>query len=248
MAYAQHQSNFNAFWSVRKTYPTQVEKKESLAVNFFSKQSVPGLQTTTRYYKNKGGEILPLTGTYIDAFTEESITGISLVEPKELDGGVTIPEQIVVDITCPVAGKVDRLQMSSDSKWGNDFARKIVKADLSQPLTIKPFSFIPEGKDKALDGLTIYQDGNKIADNYKQSDGTTTTNINGVEQFDELASKAKEVKNEKLRSNAWKTYFATVNVFVVEKMMEFVKTADLADVPEADVDVVTDEEADDVAF
>lgn len=246
MAYDQHQSNFNAFFSVRKSYTNAAEG--ATAVHFFSKQSIPGLQTTTRFYKNKAGEFLPLTGTFIDAFNNESITAISLAEPKELENGTTIPEQIVVDITCPIAGKVDRLQISSDSKWGNSFARKIVNVDLSKPLSIKPYSFIPDGKDRPEEGLSIYQDGNKIADHYKEKDGENTVNINGVEAFDELAEKAKEVKNEKLRSNAWKTYFTTVNVFVLEKMTEYVKTADfLVPAEVADNDLPVDD-VEEIAF
>lgn len=112
---------------------------------------------------------------------------------------------------------------------GNAFARKIVSADLSQPLTIKPYSYIPEGKTALSEGMSIIQHEVKIADKYLKFNGNEKpTNINGVEEFDKYADEAKEEKNEKLRSNAWKSYFARVSVFVVGEMMKFVKEAEFA--------------------
>lgn len=246
MAYAQHQSNYNAFFSVRKTYPQASEN--NAGVHFFSKESIPGLQTSTRFYKNRNGEWLQLTGVFIESFDDVNITNIQVQEPKELDNGTTIPEQIVIDMNSPVPGKVDRLQMASDSKWGNDIARKIISTDLTKPLTIKPFSFVPKNSDKRIEGMSIYQNGEKIEDQYKEKDDKgNVTNINGVEQFDDLADKAKEITNEKLRSNAWKTYFTTVNVFVVEKMMEFVNSTKLSETEKAEENT-SDENVDDVAF
>jgi len=244
MAYGQHQSNYNAFFSVRKTYPQASDHNG--AVHLFSKEVIPGLQTSTRFYKNRNDEWLQLTGTFIESFDDVNIVNIQLQEPKELDNGTKIPEQIVVDMVSPVAGKVDRLQMSSDSRWGNDFARKIIKADLTQPLTIKPFSFVPENSDKRIEGISIYQNGEKIEDQYKEKNKKGDwKNINGVEQFDKLADEAKEITNDKLRSNAWKTYFTSVNVFVVEKMMEFVGSTSFTSVPEPETDQPVEENPED---
>lgn len=227
MAYAQHQSNYNAFFSIRKTYPQATDA--NVGVHLFSKEVIPGLQTSTRFYKNRNNEWLQLTGTFIESLDDVNITNIQVQEPKELDNGITIPEQIVVDLNSPIAGKTDRLQMSSDSKWGNDFARKIVNADLTKPITIKPFSFVPDNSEKRIEGISIQQNGEKIEDKYREQDKKGNyKNTNGVEQFDELADKAKEITNEKLRSNAWKTYFTSVNVFVVEKMMEFVNSTTMS--------------------
>ena len=227
MAYAQHQSNYNAFFSIRKTYPQATDA--NVGVHLFSKEVIPGLQTSTRFYKNRNGEWLQLTGTFIESLDDVNITNIQVQEPKELQNGTTIPEQIVVDVNSPTPGKIDRLQMSSDSKWGNDFARKIVNADLTQPLTIRPFSFVPEDSDKRIEGISLQQNGVKIEDKYREKDKKGNyKNINGVEEYDELAEKAKGIENEKLRSNAWRTYFTTVNVFVVEKMMEFVNSTTMS--------------------
>lgn len=228
MGYSQHQSNFNTFFSIRKSFPQ--ESESNLGVHFFSKQSIDGLQTTTRFYKNKNKEWLKLTGTFVDSLDDVTITGISLAQPKRLDDGTIIPEQITVDIASPVAGKVDRIQISSDSKWGNAFARKIVNVDLLRPLTIKPYAYIPEGKTDLSEGLSIVQNGEKIADKYVKFNGNEKpTNINGVEEFDKYSEEAKAETNDSLRRNAWKNYFTRVNVFVVGEMMKFVKEANFAD-------------------
>jgi hypothetical protein len=232
MTYAQHQSNYNAFFSVRKTYPQASDSNP--AVHFFSKQMLPGLQTSTRFYKNRNGEWLQLTGTFLDGFNEVNVTNIEIQEPKELDNGTKIPEQIVVDLVSPVPGKVDRIQMTSDSSWGNDLARKIVNADLTKPLTIKPFSFVPEDSDKRIEGFSIQQNGEKLQDKYKEKDKKgNVKNINGVEIFDDLSDQAKATENAKLRSKAWQTYYASVNVFLIEKMMEFVNQSNFTPVTEA---------------
>ncbi len=182
------------------------------------------MQTTTRFYKNRNGEWLKLTGTFIDSLDDVIITKISLSPSKKLDDGTIIPEQITIDVASPIAGKVDRIQIASDSKWGNAFARKIVNADLLKPITIRPYSYIPEGKTDISEGLSIIQDEKKLEDKYIKFNGNEKpTNINGVEKFDKLAEEAKDEKNEKLRSNAWKNYFTHVNVFVVGEMMSFVK-------------------------
>ena len=222
MGYSQHQSNFNTFFSIRKTYP---EAKESnLGVHFFTKQTIDGLKTSTRFYKNRNGEWLQLTGTFIDSLDDVIISNISLAPQKQLEDGTIIPEQITVDIISPVEGKLDRVQMISDSKWGNAFARKIVNADVNVPLSLRLYCFIPEGKTDLSEGLAIVQEGKKLEDKYVKFNGTEKpSNINGVEQFDIYAEEAKAEKNDKLRSNAWKNYFTRVNVFVIGEMMKFVK-------------------------
>lgn len=84
------------------------------------------MQTTTRFYKNRNGEWLKLTGTFIDALENVEITNISLTQPKKLDDGTVIPEQITIDIASPVEGKVDRIQLSSDSKWGMPLPERLL--------------------------------------------------------------------------------------------------------------------------
>lgn len=234
MAYDQHQSHYNAFWSVRKTYD-QPSETSKVSVHLFSKQSVPGLQTSTRYYKNRNGEMLGLTGVFLDGISEEHIVNIDVQAEKKLDNGVVIPEQIVVDFTCPTPGKIDRLQMSADSKWGNDFATKVVAMDFATPVSIRPFSFVPEGSERSLEGLSITQGENKIVNQYVQfdkegkkviGDDGFPVNINGTEQFNELSAKAREESNDKLRKQAWTNYFTAVNVFLIEEMMKHVSKAE----------------------
>lgn len=242
MAYSQHQSNYNAFFSIRKTHPQASDN--NIGVHFFSKQNLDGLQSSTRFYKNRTGEWLQLNGIFVDGLDDVTITNISLQEPKEMDNGTKIPEQIVIDVNSPISGKVDRIQIASDSKWGNDFARKIISADLTKPISIKPYAYIPEGKTKLTEGLTITQDGEKIADYYVKFNGKEKpANINGVEEFDKFAEEAGAETNEKLRSNAWKTYFTKVNVFVIGKMMEFVNKSNFSSVSEniAEEEIVDEE-------
>lgn len=243
MAYSQHQSNYNAFFSIRKSYPQSSENNPG--VHFFSKQIFNGLQTTTRFYQNRNGEWLQLTGTFIDSLDDVVITNISLSPAKELDNGTIIPEQITIDIGSPVGGKVDRIQIASDSKWGNDFARKIVNVDLSLPVTIRPYSYIPEGKTKLSEGLGIVQGTVKISDKYVKFNGSEApTNINGLEDFDVYAEEAKKETNDKLRSNAWKNYFTRTNVFVISEMMNHIKEANFAEVEQVEASTTpADEEA-----
>jgi len=187
--YGQHQSGYHAFFSIRKTYPQQSETNAN--VHFFSKEGIEGLQTSTRYYKNRSGEWLPLTGVFLDSFNDATIKKVSVQEAREVESGgakIKIPKQIIIDLKSPVEGQVDRIQFAADSKWGNDFLRKAPNLRVPGKVTIQPYSFIPEGKERAMEGLSIKQDEEKLKDHYlefKNVDGKNKPfNINGVEQFD----------------------------------------------------------------
>lgn len=138
----------------------------------------------------------------------EAITGkITKIEFVDTDYGsllqVTVsdfPEDIV-------------LSMSTSMPFAEDFMRKLPNIDLKEDVVIKPYSFVPEGKDKSLKGVTILQKGEKIANHFY--DGKE--NCNGMPKPDG--------DTKKFSSDDWKIHFLQVRKFLINNTKEFASKA-----------------------
>lgn len=73
--------------------------------------------------------------------------------------------------------------------------------DFSSEVTIKPYAMQVEGKDYKNTGITIYQNGEKVLNYYKDWDEETKTSTlkNGLEEFDFQAVKGNKSKTKILQ-------------------------------------------------
>jgi len=102
------------------------------------------------------------------------------------------------------------LTLNTSSRYFSDFACKIPGADLKEELTFHPYDMeIEDGKKRQ--GISLQQNGQKLQNVYYDPESKTT--IGGFPQID-------EAKKEKLKKNYWKTYFAEVEAFLVEKLQQ----------------------------
>lgn len=105
----------------------------------------------------------------------------------------TVYSLILLD---PTDGAKYSLQFSDQSRYFPAFVQRFPLIDFSKPIVVKPFSF-KQGDSNAI-GLSIKQDGNPIANYYKEWDEETETStpMNGLEKFDfsEAAGDKDEMK------------------------------------------------------
>jgi hypothetical protein len=101
---------------------------------------------------------------------------------------------------------VYQIEVGEDSSYARDLVGKLINADLSKPVTIKPFFFkrIVNNKEKKTAGVTLYDSqGNKIESAFMRSialpDGSFKKEYyNGYPEFPENADK-EELKIYSLR-------------------------------------------------
>ena len=130
------------------------------------------------------------------------------------------------------------LTLNTSSRYFTDFACKIFNADISQEITFHPYDMEVEGGKKR-QGISLQQNGVKLQNFFYGKSGTADVVLHGFPIVD-------EVKKEKLKKNYWKTYFAEVEAFLIEKLQELkiteppivepVQTSpmDAADIPDLD--------------
>jgi len=100
------------------------------------------------------------------------------------------------------------LTLNTSSRYFTDFACKVLNADLNQEMVFHPYDMEIEGGKKR-QGISLQQNGNKLTNYFW--DGKKIGN--GFPEVDEM-------KKEKLKKNYWKTYFAEVEAFLIEKLQE----------------------------
>lgn len=101
------------------------------------------------------------------------------------------------------------LTLGTSSRYFSDFASKVFNADLSQEITFHPYDMEGDG-DKKIQGISLQQNGVKLKSYFRDE------NNNPINDFPVVD----EAKKEKLKKNYWKTYFAEVEAFLIEKLGE----------------------------
>ena len=99
------------------------------------------------------------------------------------------------------------LSIPVESRYFDAFCAKIGHADLSRPISIAPYSFIPSGETHEKSGLNIYQhDNDKAVDEKgKLPYFFTQEEPKGKPQPDKT--------NAEMDSDSWKVYFMQVTIF-----------------------------------
>jgi len=105
------------------------------------------------------------------------------------------------------------LQISTKSRYYDDFAKKVKALDLNKPVKLSPYDFEDKekkdkkGNPKKISGISVYQEGEKIVNYYY--DGKK--NINGM-------PKVNEKEKEELADAYWTVYFAKVGAFLKKEI------------------------------
>lgn len=116
-------------------------------------------------------------------------------------------QTVNITLDANTEGKNPVVQLNIENgRYGEDFLKKLPNIKLSDPVTLRPFSFTPEGEDKNVQGLEIKQNDKKI-ENYFW-DKEKKKPLNG---FPELEKKA-----EDMDKNDWKIHFLKARQFVVK--------------------------------
>lgn len=150
-------------------------------------------KTTGRVSKTKWEFIHPELMCFID--------GIGIYDGK-------FGEQVV--LKCHDNSQEYSIQMSKNSRYVSNLMQRIVGVDPSKPVTLAPYSFKNE-RDKTIQGITIYQDGVKITNQYKDKDGNF---INGHPEYPTL----EETKD--WDGDDWSHFFKKCDKFTIKKAME----------------------------
>lgn len=136
---------------------------------------------------------------------EGNIVGLSY---KDGDYG----QSLIVDLQD--GPEMYSLQISTKSRYYDDFAKKIKAVNLDEKVSLAPYDFEGQdknGKDKRFSGITITQNGEKITSYYW--DGKKS--INKMPKVDEK-------EREELGDAYWTVYFAKVGAFF-KKEIEGIK-------------------------
>lgn len=103
------------------------------------------------------------------------------------------------------------LSTGAASKFGEDLMKKLPNINLKKPVKIAPYSFEDDKTKKKKQGVTVYQEEEKITNFYY--DGKK--NVHGYPDFPkDIAKLMKEKKT--VPKSKWKLYFGTVNDFLIE--------------------------------
>lgn len=118
-----------------------------------------------------------------------------------------------------------QVQMSTDSRYFTDFAKKVSNIHLDMDVTINPYSIQKENSDKYNRGISIKQEGQKV-ENYFW-DGKET--VNGLPR--------PEGDTSKYSKDDWKMFFLKEKKFLKEHILsidlelESVNVDDVEDMP-----------------
>jgi len=102
--------------------------------------------------------------------------------------------------------KDEVLTLPTNSRYFQDFAKKIMGADINEKIIISPFDFEADGR--RLSGVTIYQNGFKLSNYYYDVQNKKV--INGFPK--------PKGNVEKYTKDDWKIYFIEVKKFLIEEI------------------------------
>lgn len=119
-------------------------------------------------------------------------------------------DNLIVPLKDVTTGEVLCLSLGVTSNFGEDFMKKMPSIDYSKPVKLVPFSFTSD-KGKAIKGVSVYQDGEKVKNYFR--DEEAKKNINGLPE--------PEGDTKSYTKDDWKIYFLTTRKFLIN----FNKTA-----------------------
>lgn len=94
------------------------------------------------------------------------------------------------------------LTMPLGSNYAQDIMKKLPNIDFSKKIVLAPYSF-EDDKKKKRKGVTIYQNENKVASFFADSEGNT------INEFPVVPK-----KNEEMKTKDWTVYFIEVSEFL----------------------------------
>lgn len=103
--------------------------------------------------------------------------------------------------TCNIEFEDAIISFGTERTFFSDFIKKFASADPKKEIVVSPYDFVTdEGKRKS--GITLVQDGKKLADYFTKWDGRTPTYLHGYPQPEPGMDK-----------DGWKVYFIEVKRF-----------------------------------
>lgn len=124
------------------------------------------------------------------------------------------------------------LTLNTSGRYFTDLACKLLSADITQELVFHPYDMEVEGGKKK-QGVSLQQNGEKLKNFFW--DGKQTTGDFPV---------VDEEKKAKLKKNYWKTYFAEVEAFLIEKLENLIDlSVQTSSSHEVDPDILTEDNA-----
>ena len=104
------------------------------------------------------------------------------------------------------------LTINTDSRYFNDFVKKLVSADISKEIEVSPFDFESEGKK--LTGVSIYQQKNgervKLENHFWNDKDKKSCNGMPIPSGD----------TNRFKKDDWKMYFILVKKFLVAQLLK----------------------------
>jgi len=98
------------------------------------------------------------------------------------------------------------LTLNTSHRYFQDFACKVMSADLKKEITLHPYDFETD-EGKRMMGISVQQDGEKLENFFYDGEKK-------VHGFPEVG----EEKKNKLKKNYWKGYIAEVTAFLTEQL------------------------------
>lgn len=102
------------------------------------------------------------------------------------------------------------LSFPYESDYFMDFAKRICGADLTQPVTLNPYSIKDEGKEYSNRGISVKQGETKLMNHFY--DPETKETINGMPSVSEKERKTYD-------TDEWKVYFTNVRSFLKKQVL-----------------------------
>jgi hypothetical protein len=134
---------------------------------------------------------------------------ITSIDVKETDWGKQY------EITLNDLGEVMVLQLNVESGYGDTFAARLPNVDLSKPVKLVPYSFVPDGGTRKKEGLNIFQAEVKIEPFFTKEN---PANIPSVEKL-----QAAGVMSDPPESGDWKMFYGLVHKFLAANTVEVAK-------------------------
>lgn len=180
-----------------------------------------GAKERTYETKEKNADGSFIMGTKIEKHYESvsgKITNISFVDT---DYGTLLQVELT-DVDTFTPSEPEILSMSTSQSFAQDFMKKLPNIDFSKEVTLRPFSFTPEGGKRELKGLTVTQDGVKIEKSFteEQTDPDGKKNYVNTMGYPTPDPKFSTEKNEMKRKEGWKRYFVDCQIFLVDYTTE----------------------------
>lgn len=113
-------------------------------------------------------------------------------------------DNLIIPLTDVQTGQTLHLALGVTNPFGEDFLKKMPNIDYTKPVVIIPFSFTSD-KGKLVKGVTVRQDGEKIANFFR--DEEAKKNMHGLPEA--------EGDTKGYSKDDWKIYFLTVRKFLI---------------------------------